>query len=416
MVCLQQDSKTILFSDKASQMLIEKEKIHSFTSVHATAVQTPLVDASSWVEIDKKALEHNLSMYKAVVGSALLAPVIKSNAYGHGFEQVATVCDTNEHVDMLCVVSLHEALVLRSIGIKKPIVVISIVIGNLEEAIKHDIDLIVYDFDTVLTLNTLGKGLNKKANIHIKIDTGLSRLGLLGHQVLHFIKQVHALPYVSIQGIFTHLAESESQDQTFTNQQLKQFADLLAHIEKMGIYIQLKHAACSAAITMNAGSLFSMVRVGIGMYGLWPSEDTKQVAQRLLPNFHLKPVLTWKTRILQVKDIPSGSYVGYDRTHCVNVATRIAILPVGYWDGYDRGLSNKGHALVNGLLAPVLGRIAMNLCMIDITGLEVGAGCEVTLLGAHPGITAEDLALSSQTINYEFVTRINPLLPRRVIP
>lgn len=370
--------------------------------------------SSSWVEIDKEALEHNIRAYKTIVGPATLAPVIKSNAYGHGMELLAKLCDQNDLVDYLCVVSLHEALQLRALGIKKPLLVVSIIDGDLTQAVEQNIDLVAYDLDIVRALDNIGQRLNKKAHVHIKVDTGLSRLGFHHHNAFQFITQVAELPNISITGIFTHFADSESADQTFCNHQLAQFNALIQQLAIQGTIAPLRHTACSAAITANIPSHCNFVRLGIGLYGLWPSPENKQLTQQQHPSFSLQPVLTWQTRIIQIKDIPAESYIGYDRTHQVQRASRIAILPIGYWDGYDRRLSNKGKVLINNQLAPVLGRIAMNLTIVDITGLSVSMEHDVTLLGNHPGLTAEDIAHQCNTINYEVVTRINPLLPRQI--
>lgn len=369
---------------------------------------------SSWIEIDEQALNHNLQSYKAIIGPALLAPVIKSNAYGHGIELIAKLCDRNNAVDYLCVVSLREALFLRSIGIKKPLLVISIIDDNLEDAINNNIDLVTYDLDLINELQCIGKHLNKKARIHIKVDTGLSRLGLSYNKALQVIKQAATLSHILLVGVFTHFAESECADQTFTNHQLYLLNTLVQELQTTDITIPLHHAACTAAITANNKSYCSFVRLGIGTYGLWPSLDNKKVTQKLYPGFSLKPIMTWKTRIIQIKDVPAGSYIGYDRTHQVQQDSRIAILPIGYWDGYERHLSNRGKVIINNQQAPILGRIAMNLTIVDITGLRVDTHDEVILLGNHPGITAEDIAAQCNTINYEIVTRINPLLPRRI--
>lgn len=370
--------------------------------------------SSSWLEIDTKAIEHNITMYKNIIGHALLAPVIKSNAYGHGIELIAKICDQNPLVDMLCVVSVREALLLRREGITKPLLVISILDDSLEEAVAHNIDLVAYNFETITQLNAIGQNLGKKAQIHLKFDTGLSRLGLHSDNLLALIEQIHSLPFITIRGIFTHFAESESDDQTFTAHQLAQFNTFIKKLDARGIHIPLKHAACSAAITASTDNHCTMVRLGIGLYGLWPSQENKQLTERLYPAFSLKPVMTWKTRIIQIKEIPAGSSVGYDRTYQANHHTRLAILPVGYWDGLDRGLSNKGHVCINNQLAPIRGKIAMNLCIIDITGLDVSPHDEVIILGNYPGVTAEAIAQHCDTINYEIVTRINPLLPRRI--
>jgi alanine racemase len=390
-------------------MLIEQEKESGLLDLSQQR-QT----VSSWVEIDKNALEHNLESYKKIISPAFLAPVIKSNAYGHGIGTIAKILDSHKDVDYICVVALQEALFLRSIGIQKPLLVLSIIDGDLEEAVDNAIDLVAYDIFTVKELNAIARIKNKKASVHIKIDTGLSRLGLGYTQALQLVKDTHELSHISIQGIFTHLAESESDDQTFTNQQREVYSAFVKQVETLGIFIPLKHIACSAAATINMSNNDTMVRLGIGMYGLWPSEENKSLTQKLYPNFYLKPVLSWKTRIIQIKEIPAGSSVGYDRTHCVSGPTKIAIIPVGYWDGYDRRLSNKGIVLINNQEAPIIGRIAMNLSIVDITGLSVSKDHEVILLGNYPNVSADDLAKKCNTINYEIVTRINPLLPRRI--
>ncbi|MDR3550309.1 MAG: alanine racemase [Candidatus Babeliales bacterium] len=366
----------------------------------------------TWIEVDAKALAHNIAQYKSIVKNTLLAPVIKSNAYGHGIELIAKLLDENSNVDFLCTVSLSESLLLRSIGIKKPLLVLSIIDGDLHQAAQQDIALILYDMRTALAINEAGKKCNKKIAVHIKVDTGLSRLGLLATHVIPFIKELCLLPFISIQGIFTHFATSERTDQTHTDGQIAQFTNIIYQLDQLGIHIPLRHASCSAAITANQASHFTMVRTGIGIYGLWPSAQNKQLTSTIFPHFSLKPVLSWKTTIIQIKEISAGSFVGYDISYQATKPTRIATLPVGYWDGYDRKLSNTGSVLINNQLARVVGRIAMNLMMVDITDIQASVGDQVTLLGNHHTITADDIAHTCQSINYQIVTSINPLLPR----
>lgn len=389
-------------------MTLTTQKIHSPTSLAQTDYHRP----SSWVEINAQALAHNIRMYKQVAGNRVLAPVIKSNAYGHGIEQIAQLCNANPAVDMLCTVSLSEALLLRSRGITKPLLVLSIIDASVEDAIAHNIELVVYDLETAHALNTCAQRYNTRALVHIKIDTGLSRLGIIAEQAAAFIAQVHALSHITINGIFTHLSESEKKDTTFTTYQLDRFEQVLAQLKVNNITIPLIHTTCSAALTAHTKSHHTLARLGIGIYGLWPSHDNKEITQTQHPNFSLQPVLTWKTRIIQIKEIPAGSFVGYDRTHKVEQPTTIATLPIGYWDGYDRKLSNKGCVYIHGSKAPIVGRIAMNLMMVDITGISARVGDEVTLLGNHPCISADELASQCNTIHYEMVTRINPLLLR----
>ncbi len=379
------------------------------TKLYVLEVQTsPL----TWIEIDKDAFDHNVHQYKKIVSPSLFAVVIKSNAYGHGMHHIAALAQKNSNVDYICTVSLSEAVSLRKYGITKPLLVLSIIDDALEQAFIHDIDLVVFDRCQAIVLHRMGAQLQQKIKIHIKVDTGLSRLGVMYNDALSFIQELHQLQYITIQGIFTHFAESEKMDQTFTDLQIDRFKQIVDSLEQINIKIPLKHASCSAAITVNHKSYFTLARAGIGVYGLWPSYDNKKTVQADGNYFSLKPVMSWKTKIIHLKEIPAGSYVGYNRTHCVTKISRIATLPVGYWDGYDRKLSNKGFVLINNQRAPLVGTIAMNLMMVDVTGLNVNLNDEVILLGNYDGLTADTLAAQCNTINYEFVTRINPLLPR----
>lgn len=390
-----------------------KQIVHNKNS-HSHLPQHQQLNAVTWLEIDTIALDHNVSLYSAISKPALLAPVIKSNAYGHGIELVAQFFNQHAAIDILCVVSLSEAVHLRNCGITKPLLVLSILDRNVELAVLYDIAIVAYDLPMVLELNRLAEQHNTKANIHVKIDTGLSRLGLLHDKAIAFIEYVNTLSNITIQGIFTHYAISESADQTYTNKQLANFNMVIEYLESKKIHIPLRHTSCSAALSANIHTHHTMVRAGIGIYGLWPSKENKIMTQQQYPQFSLRPALTWKTRVIQVKEIAADSYIGYNLTYQVRKTSQIAVLPVGYWDGYDRRLANKGLVYVNGHIAPVVGIVAMNLTMVDVTGLEVKIGDEVTLLGSHEGLTANDIAQKCNTINYEIVTRINPLLPRHV--
>jgi alanine racemase len=372
--------------------------------------------SSSWVEISKQAIIHNVNQYKQIVGDAVcLAPVIKSNAYGHGIELVAKILQEHDAVDYLCVVALSEALQLRAIGITKPILVLSIIDADIAQAVMQNITIVCYDQQLIQELNSAAIQLQKKARVHIKIDTGLSRAGLLHGHAVTIITQWVTLPGITIEGIFSHFANAENADPRFTQEQIKRFNKIIHELEQHNIRIPFKHISCSAAITGHFNSHFNFARLGIGTYGLWPSSANKQITEKLYPWFSLKPALTWKTRIIQLKKIPASSFVGYDLTYQTKRETVIALLPVGYWDGYDRGFSNNGFVLVNETLAPIIGRIAMNLMMIDVTDItNCAVGTVITLLGNHSGITVDDLAASIGTINYEIVTRINPLLQRRI--
>ena len=370
----------------------------------------------TWIEINQKAFNHNIACFKKIIGPHVaLAPVIKSNAYGHGLNLIAELCEKNNNMQWLCTVSLSEAIQVRKYTPSKSILVLSIIDDDLERALEHAIDLVVYDISMVIALNDVAKKYNKKAYIHIKVDTGLSRLGVLHSQILDFITQVLKLEYIIIRALFTHLAESENNKSSFSHKQISLFNDIITRLESKNIQIPLKHISCSAALTTLPTSHFTLARLGIGIYGLWPSLDNKKVVEDKYPDFSLQPVLTWKTRIIQIKEIPALSYIGYDRTYLTLKPTKIAILPVGYWDGYDRLLSNKGFVLINNSLAPIRGRIAMNMMMVDVTNIaSLQTNDSVTLLGNNPLIDASNLANLCSTINYEITTKINPLLPRIV--
>lgn len=378
------------------------------------ALQIPTTEKQplTWLELDARAFDHNVQRYKKMVHPARLAVVVKSNAYGHGLYQIAQLAQNNANIDYLCTVSLSEAVALREHGISKPLLVLSILDDTLENACLYDIDVVIFSWQQALALHECARKHTKKINVHIKVDTGLTRLGIPYTHAVEFIQNVRHLSHVNVHGIFTHFAESEKTDQTFTRLQIERFNMVVTALKKEDIHIPLQHTSCSAAITSSQLSHFTMARAGIGIYGLWPSFENKEMTHQQFPSFSLKPVLTWKTTIMHVQEIEPGTSVGYDRTFVAHKAASIATLPVGYWDGYDRGLSNKGIVYIKNNPARVVGRVAMNLMMIDVSDINARVGDEVMLLGARDGITADNLANECNTINYEFVTRINPLLLR----
>ncbi len=371
----------------------------------------------SIVEISKSALLHNVASYKTILTpQTVLAPVIKSNAYGHGLLEVGTILDASPAVGYLCVVSVSEALQLRTHGITKSILVLSIIDGDLKHAIDQNIDLVVYDLPFAQKLNSIAQLLSKKARIHLKIDTGLSRLGVHHQEAEAFVHACARLQGIEIVGIFSHFAASERSDLSFSHLQIERFFNLIEQLEKSGIHIPFKHFASSAAITSLPESHLTFARLGISTYGLWSSVESKVRMETLHPHFFLRPVMHWKTRVIARKTIPAGSYVGYDCTYQAPITTETALLPIGYYDGYDRRLSNQSFVKIKDQFFPIRGRIAMNLCIIDVTTCpNIAVGDEVTLLGTEHLITTETLAEQCRTINYEFVARINPLIPRVVV-
>ncbi len=369
---------------------------------------------NSWVEISRSAIIHNLGQYQRLVGSEVaVMPIVKSNAYGHGMVEIAKL--VAPRVKWLGVVSLGEALALRRLGIKRRIFVLSYIPQSyLKEGIKQKIDLPIYDLESAKLINAVATKLKIRARVHIKVDTGATRVGILTPQVGGFVQQLATLSNLKIEGIYSHFAASE-ENQKYTEFQLKRFQQVLADLK---IKIPIRHFACSAASLVEPKTHFNLIRLGLGLYGLWPSELVRKLIQKKHHWLELKPALTWKTRIIQVKDIPAKTKVGYGCSYTAKTKMRIAVIAVGYWEGYDRHLSNQGEVLIGGKRCPLVGRICMNISMIDVSKVgDVKIGQEVVLLGkqGREEITAEELAEKIGTINYEVVTRINPILERRYL-
>jgi len=373
------------------------------------------------VEINKSAITHNLRQIKQLVGPGVaVMAIIKSNAYGHGMVEVAKIA-AKAGANWLGVISDSEALVLRQAKVKTPIFILSFWDqAELKNKIKkiYNCDFPVYSLEQAKFLSQLGQKVKKTINIHIKIDTGASRVGIRPDEAVAFIKKIKSLPKLNLCGIFTHYASSEDSNQAFTNQQTDKFTRVIDTLEKQGVDIVWRHAACSAATMVNRQTRFNLIRLGIVSYGLWPSPETKLLSDVKNRRLDLKPALTWKTKIIQIKDLPAKTSIGYDCTYRTNKKMKLAILPVGYWDGYDRKLSNNSEVLIRGHRCPVRGRVCMNLTMVEIPDvISPKVGDKVVLLGRQgkQEITAEELAQKIGTINYEVVTRINPLITRQYI-
>ncbi|MFA6215129.1 MAG: alanine racemase [Patescibacteria group bacterium] len=365
---------------------------------------------NSWLEISKSAILHNLAQYQRIVGKTVeIMPIVKSNAYGHGLVEVAKI--VSPKVKWLGVVSLGEALNLRQNGIKNKIFVLSYAQSRyLEPGIKQNIELPVYDLAYAKLISQKAARLRKTALIHVKIDTGASRVGVLAADAIEFILELAKLPNLKINGIYSHFAAAE-ENQKYSKFQLDKFNKILAELSRFKICIPYRHFVCSAATLTEDKAYFNLIRLGLGLYGLWPSKQTQKIAQKKYPWLKLIPALAWKTKVIQVKEVPAGTYVGYGCTFKTKKKTKLAVLAVGYWEGYDRHLSNIGEVIIKNKKCPVIGRVCMNLTMVDVSLVkDVKADDEVTLLGG--GVTADELADKIGTINYEVVTRVNPLLPR----
>ena len=374
-----------------------------------------------WVEIDRSALTSNLRQFRSLIGDKVkLLAVVKANAYGHGILEISRIA-SEAGADWLGVHSLEEGLLLRQAGIDCPLIVLGYVSSQeLEKAVARGMRLTVYNFDTVRLLAQISRRLKKKVFLHLKVETGTYRQGIREEDVLPLIKEIQKYPNLTIEGLSSHFANIEdTTDHSYPRLQLKRFKRVIQRLDKNKIKIPLKHTACTAATILFPDTYFNMVRVGIGMYGLWPSKETylSCILQRRKPIF-LKPVLSWKTRIAQIKKVPQDSFIGYGCTYRTTRETVLAVLPIGYYDGYSRSLSNFSYVLIKGHRAPLCGRVCMDFIMVDITDIpQVNLEDEVTLLGqdGEEVISADYLAGLAGTINYDIVTRINSLIPRVVI-
>ena len=370
----------------------------------------------TWIEISGDNLLHNIRQFRACVGDDVkIAAVVKSNAYGHGLIEVAKAVE--EQADFFGVDSVDEAILLRRAEIGKPILILGYtLLTRLAEVVDNGFNQVVSSFETLEALKTIATA-DRPALIHLKIETGTSRQGIWLKDLPQFLGFIKANTVIKLSGMSTHFANVEdTTDHSYARTQLKAFQEAVAVAENCGFKNFIKHTACSAAALVFPEARFDMIRLGISLYGLWSSDATKVSARQSgLTDFVLKPCLTWKTRVVQIKELPAGTSVGYGCTEKVNANTKIAILPVGYWDGYDRRLSSVGNVLIRGQRCRVLGRVCMNMTIVDVSHVaNVQLEDEVVLLGrqGREEITAEELARKCQTINYEVVTRINPLIKR----
>lgn len=373
----------------------------------------------TWIEISKKALQNNISQFQKLIGNKVkLMAVVKANAYGHGLVEVAKVAKISG-ADWFGVDSIDEAIEMRKTGIKAPILIMGYtLLSRLKDVIKYDFRQVVYNRETVEILAKQARK-NKKVSIHLKIETGTSRQGLEKEELLELAKFIKKHPQIEIEGIYTHYANIEdTTDHSYAQQQLTRFREAVNLLEKNNIKIPIKHTACSAAVILFPETYFDMVRLGISMYGLWPSKETFVSAQEKKRKMKLEPILTWKTKIAQIKQVRAGTSVSYGLTERVSQDSKIVVLPIGYWDGYDRKLSGIANVLIQGKRCKVLGRVCMNMIIADVSHVpNVKLEDEVVILGKQAGeqITAEELAQKIGTINYEVVARINPLIPRIVV-
>lgn len=357
-------------------------------------------------------LEYNLDSIKnRIAGSAKVMAVIKTNGYGHGAVELAKIFEQRDEIYGYAVAAMDEAEELIVSGIRKPMLILGYVFPEDYERLVH------YRVRPAVFSLEMAKGLSKEAvkqncilPIHIKLDTGMSRIGFqINEESAHQIMAISKLPNIMIEGIFTHFSRADETDKTFTREQVKSYEEMICRLEELGLQIPVHHVSNSAGIMDLPEYQFDLVRAGIILYGLWPSDEVKK------ENLPIKPILSLKSHVAHVKELTEGRLISYGGTYTVSGTRKIATVPVGYGDGYPRTLSNCGHVLIHGKKAPICGRICMDQFMVDVTEIpDVNVGDEVTLIGqdGDEEITMDELGALSGRFNYEFACDLGRRIPR----
>jgi len=371
-------------------------------------------DPLAWVEIDLAAIGYNIGRVVELVGPGVeVLAVVKDDAYGHGAVVVAQEA-LGHGVTWLAVASVSEGILLRRGGIRAPILVLGWTPPwQASDAVENDLVGATFSAEAAEALSQAAQARGRTARVHIKVDTGLGRLGLLPDEVVPFIRWISRLPALEVDGLFTHMASADAADLSYARWQLGRFQKVISALRAEGLLPPHLHAANSAGILRLPESHYNLVRLGLAMYGLAPSPDTP-----CPPDF--RPSLAFKCRVTQVRDLPAGSCVGYGHTFRTQRPSRIAALPIGYAHGFRRAPTHWGWVLIKGERAPIVGQVCMDQSMIDVTDIcdrrpdGVKAGDVVVLIGRQGDecITADEVARRLGTINYEVITQISARVPR----
>ncbi len=363
-----------------------------------------------WAEINLNNLIYNIDQIKKKSSNSEIIGVVKANAYGHGAVEISKVL-LNHGINRLAVANIVEAIELRENEIKAPIMLLGISEDYAIDALlEYDVEPTISTYEFAMNLNNKAKALNKTVNIHIAMDSGMGRIGFRKNDKgLEDIINISKLRNLKIESIFSHFSTADSKDKSYSLRQLEIYNTFLDKLQEAGVYINKKNLSNSAAIIDLPESHYDYVRPGIIQYGYYPSDEVDK------NHFDIKHVLTWKTKIIHIKEVEENEYIGYGQTFKTSRKTVVATLPVGYADGYSRGLSNKGKVIINGQLAPIIGNVCMDQFMVDITEIEnVHLGNEVILLGSDGNVKfdADDIAKLTNTISYEVLCLIGRRAPR----
>lgn len=365
----------------------------------------------AWAEVNLDHIAHNMREIRRVTsGNAKIMAIVKADAYGHGFLEVSKTLLENG-ADYLAVALLDEARQLRNCGIDVPIVILGHTPEpRVEELIRFDITQTVFSYTLAEVISRAAVAQNKRAKIHIKVDTGMTRLGFSADEKgIRTILSIARLPGIEIEGIFTHFASADEKDTGFTKYQFEKFISICDRLKKENLDIPIKHACNSAGIMQFPEMHLDMVRPGIVLYGLYPSDEVNK------GKIHLKPAMQLKAIITQLKEVPAGISVSYGRVYTTQRDSVVATIPIGYADGVSRILTGRAKMIAGDKIVPVIGRICMDYCMIDVTDLKgITVGDEVVIFGRKDElhIPVEDIARSMGTVNYEIVCIIGKRIPR----
>ncbi len=373
----------------------------------------------TWIEISGEALRANLRQASLAAHGAQIAPVIKANAYGHGLEEVCRALE-GESFPFLCVDSVEELMRVRSVNTHVPVLVMGYVPRHQMPEVKRlRAACVISKVEQLEVLRDIQP--STPMPIHLEVETGLHRQGADLDQEQKILAWVKAHPtHASIEGICTHLANAEdTTSSAFVEEQTARFSEAVFRLAKEGIVPRYRHVACSAALWLHTQTLFDVVRFGISLYGYWSSAEVAQVMHADAPTVRLQSALSWKTLLAEIKMVKKGETVGYDRTFTAERDLRMGVLPIGYADGFDRRLSGVGAVCIRGKLAPVIGRVCMNMCMVDLTNIpEAMLEEEVVIFGAQEacGMSPEQWEERDPTfLHYEILARLRADIPRVLV-